>query len=477
MHDLEPFWYFLGRVNDDILRADTVASTLIRNYLEPEHDGFRSTIRYLQKELQTLKDTHKSIISGYRDYKALGARTGRRTERSVLPLGGRILSFLFGTLSESDLDDVRRAVNDLSRQQQSIIHVLEDQVTILNISRVQISENRQAIIDLLECLEVFEGRLGNLTREIQDRFNHLEMFVNTYAQMDLILTGIRDAFQRGTLYLQNLKLELNMLSLSRLSPSSITPRNLRKLLVQIQAKLPSTLKLPEDPRSDIWYFYRTLTCTTILDDHKVIVVINIPLLDFTGEYEVYRVHNIPLPLHNGQSAVLSISVSDMVARYDVEYPGLLINKNRSRYTPLNHYEMFTCSNRVTRYCSPENAILPVNLNRLCIMALFLKDDKNVDKYCRKIVLPNALLPMGTYLDQGLWVIGTKEKLDFAVVCLGPSGQKSDKIYHTETVTPPIGIVQLKTGCHAANNFLSLPPYYVFREYASISDPYEDLLKF
>ena len=279
LHDLEPFWYFLGRVNDDILRADTVARTLIRNYLEPEHDGFRSTIRYLQKELQTLKDTHKSIISGYRDYKALGARTGRRTERSVLPLGGRILSFLFGTLSESDLDNVRRAVNDLSRQQQSIIHVLEDQVTILNVSRVQISENRHAIIDLLECLGFFEERLGNLTREIQDRFNHLEMFVNTYAQMDLILTGIRDAIQRGTLYLQNLKLELNMLSFSRLSPCSITPRNLRKLLVQIQAKLPSTLKLPEDPRSDIWYFYRTLTCTTIL---------NIPLLDFTGECEVSK---------------------------------------------------------------------------------------------------------------------------------------------------------------------------------------------
>ena len=77
VHDLEPFWYFLGRVNDDILRADTVARTLIRYYPEPEHDGFRSTIRYLQKELQTLKDTHKSIISGYRDYKALGARTGR----------------------------------------------------------------------------------------------------------------------------------------------------------------------------------------------------------------------------------------------------------------------------------------------------------------------------------------------------------------------------------------------------------------
>lgn len=139
VHDLEPFWYFLGRVNDDILSADTVAKTLIHNYLKPEQHGFRGTISYLQKELQNLKDIQNSIIYNYKDYKALGARN----KRSVLPLGGRILSFLFGTLSEFDLDNVRRAVNDISRQQQSIIHVLEDQMTILNVSRVQISENRR----------------------------------------------------------------------------------------------------------------------------------------------------------------------------------------------------------------------------------------------------------------------------------------------------------------------------------------------
>ena len=101
--------------------------------------------------------------------------------------------------------------------------------------------------------------------EIQARFNRIEMFTSPYAQMDLILAD-RDAVQRGTLYLQNLRMELNMLSLSRLSPSSITPKSLRRLLVQISAKMPSTLKLPEDPRSNILYYYRTLTCTTLLDD-------------------------------------------------------------------------------------------------------------------------------------------------------------------------------------------------------------------
>ena len=203
VHDLEPFSYFLERVNADILRADSVARTLPGHFLKPQQQGFRATIMYMLQELQTLKDTQESIISSYKDYKALGGRS-ERSKRSLLPIGGRILSFLFGTLSESDLDDVRRAVNTISRQQQSLIHILEEQMTILNMSRMQISENRQAIIDLVECMDIFEIRLRNLTIEIQARFNRIEMFTNLYAQMDLILADIRDAIQRGTLYLQNL---------------------------------------------------------------------------------------------------------------------------------------------------------------------------------------------------------------------------------------------------------------------------------
>ena len=35
--------------------------------------------------------------------------------------------------------------------------------------------------------------------------------------------------------------------------------------------------------------------------------------------------------------------------------------------------------------------------------------------------------------------------------------------------PPFGIIHLDAGCHASNNFLSLPPYYGFEEY-------DDLIK-
>ena len=60
----------------------------------------------------------------------------------------------------------------------------------------------------------------------------------------------------------------------------------------------------------------------------------------------------------------------MVATYSIEYPGLLIEKDRRQYALLTADEMQTCGNTAIKYCSPKNAVLPVNMHNLCILALF-----------------------------------------------------------------------------------------------------------
>ena len=129
--------------------------------------------------------------------------------------------------------------------------------------------------------------------------------------------------------------------------------------------------------SNIWYYYRTLTCSTILEDDRIVVVMTIPLLDFTGQYDVIRRHNIPLTMHEAQTRSPSQSIPTMVAKYDIEYPGLLINKDGNRYTLLSESEINACSDPITKYCSPRNAILPVNLNNLCLLALYFKKEEQV----------------------------------------------------------------------------------------------------
>ncbi|MES9990712.1 MAG: envelope fusion protein, partial [Candidatus Thiodiazotropha sp.] len=433
-------------------------------------ESFSNTLTNLREEIDSLDKVLEGILQSYSDYESLGSRD----RRSILPVVGKIMSFMFGTISESDLEDVRRALTELSRNQQDIVHMLEEQMSILNVSRTQIAENRMAILDLVKCVNLFDQRLRELTQSIQKRLEKVETFVNVYAQMDLIISGIKDAILRANFYLENLRLELNMLSLNHLSPSLITPKNLKQLLLTVKTKLPFSLKLPEDPETDIWYFYRTLICKTVLHDDKILVVITIPLLDQNGEYEVYKIHTLPLPWVNSSSTYQSLP--EMVATYDVQYTGLLINKERSNYALLNSDEVQACSNAVMRYCTPRNAVLPVNLHRLCILALFFKNNADIDAYCHRVVIPNSVLPQAKYLSVGQWVVSLTEPLTFSIVCTENEGQKSAMTQHTKTLNPPLDIIRLGTGCSGSSNFLNLPPYYQFEEHVSIMDPFNNLIE-
>ena len=69
----------------------------------------------------------------------------------------------------------------------------------------------------------------------------------------------------------------------------------------------------------------------------------------------------------------------MVAKYSIEYSGLLINKDRSQYAPLTDDELQACGNAAIKYCSPKNSVLPVNLHRLCILVVFFKHNKVLTK--------------------------------------------------------------------------------------------------
>ena len=81
---------------------------------------------------------------------------------SLLSIGG----FHLGTVSETNLSDICQAINDLSGNQQAVVHMLEEQMTTLNVSRFQIAGNHQTLIELVECLNTFEFHLENLTKAI-----------------------------------------------------------------------------------------------------------------------------------------------------------------------------------------------------------------------------------------------------------------------------------------------------------------------
>ena len=268
-------------------------------------------------------------------------------------------------------------------------------------------------------------------------------------------------------YLEHLRTQLNFLSLGRLNPSTISPSNLRALLLEIKAHLPPTLALIGDPKQDLWLFYRQLRSSALLGEKRIVVIIRIPLLCVHNQYEIYQVFNLPIPVENLRTD--NVNAPDMITKYNLESEGLMIDKSKTRYALLTRAETEICSDSSVKYCNVQSPIYPVNLARLCVVNLFLQKPEAVKKYCESIVTLNTRLPFAVKLMNFLWGIISQTELRFSVVC--NNGQSK-----TETSKPPIDILEVPAACVASNDYFILASSYHSRSDFTITDGDLELLR-
>ena len=186
--DLRPYENFIDKLSLDVHRASHIAEGLVDIYQEPKRCGFLNAFKNLQTEISELITARNSILFSYGDIRTLNPS---RDKRSLIPFVGKALHFLFGTMTESDFSKVRKNVATLSANQKEIVHILEDSISILNTSQVQIAENRDNINELTETLLQLDGRLDNLTRTLENQVVKLKEFVQIYLQLDLIIEQVK----------------------------------------------------------------------------------------------------------------------------------------------------------------------------------------------------------------------------------------------------------------------------------------------
>ena len=146
--DFKPYTVMLYNVNE--------YATSIKSYLMSQLPLFQyKDPRYTHLFNMTLDDTNMAITeisttrreaSNLIDH-ALNNNNGR-FERSLLPLGGQF-TFLFATADQSDVDSLKVDMKQLYENQIDQTQILDEIVTITNISRGLINENRLKLTWLL----------------------------------------------------------------------------------------------------------------------------------------------------------------------------------------------------------------------------------------------------------------------------------------------------------------------------------------
>ena len=112
VNDMSPFDRFIETLSIDIGRALIAIADFMVMYNTTETHVFKVTFDKLKTEIMTLRDNHIDLMTVVADFKTLH---NTRHKRSLIPIVGKALSFLFGTVSESDLATIRSNVKTLAK--------------------------------------------------------------------------------------------------------------------------------------------------------------------------------------------------------------------------------------------------------------------------------------------------------------------------------------------------------------------------
>lgn len=174
-----------------------------------------------------------------------------------------------------------------------------------------------------------------------------------------------------------------MLSMHHLSTNTISQKNLKELLLDVDSKLPNNFELPKNPRKDIWYFYKTLTCITYLEDNEIRVVLQIPLINTKEEYKLYKVHNLPLSMYHMST---NTSQTDILLKYCLETDMLLVSEDKTKFLVLSENSFQMCNSYNFQICNPETAFYQTNINEYCIIALYMQNPHDIKTFCTQMVV-------------------------------------------------------------------------------------------
>lgn len=113
-----------------------------------------------------------------------------REKRAVVPIVGKVLNVLFGTVSEVYIKVIKRKLKNIVKDQRILAQMTGENVSILNVTRIELAKNRASINWLINNqrelnLDVINSS-GVMTTELQE----LSGFMQQYFQLITITNKV-----------------------------------------------------------------------------------------------------------------------------------------------------------------------------------------------------------------------------------------------------------------------------------------------
>ena len=232
---------------------------------------------------------------------------------------------------------------------------------------------------------------------------------------------------------------MRALASQELNPMIIPPDILKNILHRIETDIKShaRLKLCEDLETNIWSYYGTIKLTPIVLEDYLMLILTVPLIDQSLHMNLYKVYNLPM-LH----LMLHVHV-----QYEIENLYLATIMDGMFITLPTALDVKLCLMTNGHLCMFKQALYPVEQMNWCIYALFINDEKQIERNCILKTI-NRTTNLAYSLDGYLWAISALATEKLQIRCVMET--------HVITIKPPLQIVDIGNGCKAYSASIYIP---------------------
>ena len=203
---------------------------------------------------------------------------------------------------------VNHLIETQTQQQETLVHV----ILILNVTRYATHVNRQHINTVMEGIERTQNdntTLFNITSSIYTHMNYQQILLHICS----ILANLRDSLYYMRQIAMHVMDYIDAATTSMLSPYILPVEDLWEMPIHIEAELQLTMHLPVS--SDDTLHIRYMCTHFLVAEEQFLLLIDVPIKDYTQPLEIYQVFNLLIPKGN-LSAQCDIGTKYLGISYD-----------------------------------------------------------------------------------------------------------------------------------------------------------------
>jgi hypothetical protein len=274
--------------------------------------GFTPYIRTKTRYIEQLKD----IISDYL------ASNPERIKRGLMDVGGDIIKFLFGTLTQSDAQKYTKHIQELENEQHSFLQISKEQMIILksaitsfNVTMQKVNRNEKILTENLQHLNQLVVTEIN---KMQSQLDSVLMINENIRQTQRGINECQHSFEilvDAFLHAQD----------GIIQPQLITVAKIKDMMKELP--LPDGLDIPSFPSLE---FSRLITPIIFSKNSYFVYVLQVPLLQ-SIMFQLYKVQ--PFPFQQEENVFVYVN-----SKKDYTF----VDATRHKYGTLSTQDLQSC---------------------------------------------------------------------------------------------------------------------------------------